>query len=867
MPPALALLLPPTLPPTVTVGPDDTLLVWTAEQAWHVDGDDLLSVTRWRERGAPSRVGAGGAVWEIGEGGVSRDGAVVLSKRVRDAVADGDTLWVLAGDEFHHLPQGTAFAAPGAQSVAVLPDGVAIGRRDAIDVRTREGALRCTAELGAQMEAGVAADGSWIAAVTRTKVLALVDATTCAVHAAITGVSGEPAFVGDRVYVVDGGRWASWSVPDLRPTGGRPLAPAPFDLRVEPGGASLVDADPAGTDEPGRLVRSPRGVVRAVAGPGGPGPRLRVHPRGVVAWDPSTGHDLGVPLPATPDHADVSADGRLAVTLTGDVVEAWATATGARLWTTTAPPAKGHPDRSIRVEGGAVVWRGRERLASWRASDGAPLWSARVEGFDGVRFIEVTTSEGTWRPHGPPGTLLAAPPFPGASPDLPAPAPGGPADDVLARLDVTDPAAPSPTRRLEVACGAQDLLVEVPALAEARRAWLAEACAPAEAPAGAPWPATARAPLAFAPPRPFPAPPEGEDIYVASVYGGLDLLGALAGPRPARLVIRWAVPEPAARRRPRTVEDARLALRDPRASVTMDLEPPPPAEGRATLQALDGPVLVEGTPAEVRRALARVGLERVDRPLPRRALAPRWRYVPPEPALGLVALGEGRVAVRTADHVAALGEDGRLLWSMRLQADELVATGGVLLARSRREVIAVDAATGARAWSIAKGQVHAASDGLAWVEDGDSSYLVDAATGTRRWDAPPGRGRFSGDALVVQVGGLACTRALADGAFRGCVVGAPDPVEVGLGDGTLRADGTAWVTDGWRLDAGVDPARDAVAGDGWAAVRLGSHGGDWVVVKRDGRLGRWLGPGEAAAAEGHDAYLVVDGGVQAWRVR
>jgi hypothetical protein len=49
--------------------------------------------------------------------------------------ADGGALWARVGDRVHHLPDGAAFPAAGAYSLAAVADGVALGRRGGIDVR------------------------------------------------------------------------------------------------------------------------------------------------------------------------------------------------------------------------------------------------------------------------------------------------------------------------------------------------------------------------------------------------------------------------------------------------------------------------------------------------------------------------------------------------------------------------------------------------------------------------------------------------------------------------------------------------------------------------------------------------------------
>lgn len=808
MSPALALLLPATLTPSVAVGPDGRLRLWTPELVWQVEGERLLSVHQWHKGGEPYQLSAGETVWEIDDEGVSRAGRRVFSGKVEHAEARGKKLWVLSEDRLIELPFGARMKVPEASRFALLPHGVALIDGDSVEVRNGLGGRRCSLPFDvSKWGTGIAAAGRWIAA-NAGEGLVLIDASTCAVRAAVPANWGQPGFAGDTLYVVGDDGWSSFSLPDLHPLSRRLRGLEPFDLRVGSESAEVVPADPAVKDEQSAVVSTPHGVVRLVTGPGGPGPRLRVHPQGVVAWDPDTGRDLGVPFQATPHLADVSPDGRLAITLAYGQLEAWETARGIRLWRSPAPAST--MDDMIRIEGGAVVWRSRREVGAWRATDGELLWILGEARLDGVGFVEVRSAAGTWRPWGPPGSLDVAPPFPAALPELPEPAPGLPGDDAIARLDLPLP-APAVDR--------------------------------------SPWPREANVPLALAPPQPFPNPPADPRQLTVLLHGNLEHLGALRGPQPEGLAFRLVVPVELAGRSHIELVQAERALGDRNAKVALEEAGGTTlAEGQGTLLAADGTRLAEGTPAELRRAFARVGLDLLETPLPRDSLPARWRYLPPEPALGLAALEGGGVALRTASTLAVLDADGRLVWSAPATLRSLFATAGVALGDSKRELLAFDTHTGAQRWSRNETLIFGAAEGLAWVEAASTREVIDVATGEVRWQAA-GSGMFRSDARVVggtvhtEAAGFSCRRKLGDGRFLGCARTASLPVP-----------------------SAMEAAEEEAKVGGWAPVRLGSAGGDWAVLNGKGQLELWLGPGEAPAAMGRDLFLIVDGGIQAWRV-
>lgn len=770
-------------------------------------------------------------------------------------------------------------AAPA--TPAALPDGTAVATPGGLDVRDSDGALRCSAHLAPGWTTHVASGSGALVATAQGGLLALIDARDCAVRAAVDTIDGTPVVVGDQVVVIAGWGWAIHQLSDLAPVGGWRPGGGRYDLDAHDG-LTLLDgrrawtadgptqmSPPPGDDLP-RLQPVAGGVVRLLRGPSGPGPRLRVHPQGVVAIDLSTGRDLGLPLPVPANAGATSADGRLAITRTGAHLDAWATATAEHRWGLDAPELI--EPVSLRVDSGGVIVRdSRGHLLALRATDGAVLLRAATVQIGELTLAELSSAAGTWRPEGPAGTLDAPPAWEGAEPALPAPSPGGLADDAFARLDLAGADDLSPRCDVDPA-----VLAPFPALLaleDARRAW---ACAPEPAPTMN-WPTAAGpAPAATRPVPLATLPHEGHTPAVVTVWGGPQDVAALGSSRPANLPIEWRKDDRELGRQrwgpSGSVEDeVRSLLHDPYVRAGPSFADPRPA-GSAELRAPDGTVLAQGTVADVRRALTGFALDQVSGRLPRAVASPRWRYAAPDPIEEVQALGGGEVAFHTQEAIGVLDARGRLRWNATFHADELERVGDLLLAtRLHQQTRAYDIQTGTVRWTRPALDWHH-TGALLWAWNTGDVGVV-AADGALRAPTDVERAALGAEEVRLRVGLLDCRRRAGDGAWRGCSYGSGGPDGLPLGDLRVEPDGSAWVArradgaEAWRLVVGAEPARLGAASGDRLIVPLGSWGGPWALLGRDGRLRQWLAPATDASIDGRDAFLVTDGAVVAWRTR
>lgn len=650
------------------------------------------------------------------------------------------------------------------------------------------------------------------------------------------------------------------------------------------GVARLLDATPS-------TVVSADGTpltVRLLSPPTRPDPLappralLRVAGSTVVAWDPVTGTDLGLPLPVQAQAGALSPDGRLASTWDGVTLAAWSTATAEPLW-----QARVGDFRQVHLAVGpsaVALGTGRD-VRLYDAQTGAWRWTVRAVAGPaaGARGLEVVVegAEATrWRSD---GSSEAPPPtWRGRTPTLAEPAPGPrPADDASARAELLRALrldAVGLVRAVDAGRGPETCSLRAGIL----RAWagtpdeqvrveaaLARSCAGVSRTSPFGWPAAA------VPVRPGPAwslpIPRGPAGPLEQLAAQVGVAGALVPGRPTLLLVgarrdlgllpqtlprgvdvRWVAPAGSeSTDQPADLFQALLwrgtTGMEPRAEVA----PPAAAAllahaGRAVVYTGEGRVLGSGRIPDLGPTWGGLlpwlyAQASGSGPLP--TLSPRWRFTPPSRVLALVADGAGGVVARTSLDLFALDAAGVLRWRVELPGEALHRLGddrllagaqdgswvelgladGRVLARSTL----TEPGTGRLAWA----------DGPVWVRRGEVLRVRGGAPGLL---GGPATTRVEAGVVWTQALGWSCGRALEGGRSAGCQPAKPVVTHAVL-------DGSG---DPWR--------RGSPAGERWTTPNVSPPGTGWAVGEARALLDLSGGAGELGVLVG------TDGGPRAW---
>lgn len=673
--------------------------------------------------------------------------------------------------------------------------------------------------------------------------------------------------------------------------------------------------DPRGV--PAIAARSPRRdppAVDAVYGGDPNGLALRRTARGVVLWSAADGRDRGVDLRFDPTAGAVALGGRVVVVRVEDRLEAWAPATGARLWTRPIAATE-------RVETAAIVY--------------GPVARVDVEG--GFELLDVVTGERVWGVrHGhlalTPGRVfdglvieaggathtLGAGPLAAPIPWVvatdrapPLPDVGAPTRDPMAALSALRVArganpfeeGPGDWTCAEIDARLASIDAVLPGLAAAvqapYRAWcgpLATAVLPVPPVPSVAWGSAGRADPPPAPPRrpvkgpalvglegrgvlfqdqgPVPLPMFAGRATLVTVSSSVEALRRWGLPDTIDILVSSPVAYEAQMRifwlgNTRSRYDGGAGVPSKKRVIYLDEDHTEEIRKTLDLQqddtllvSADGHELARGSLEEVAGAARGLALEGVEAPLPTKVLAPRFSWTSPVEIAGVTRLGGGGVLVRGQDVTARLDRDGRLAWRLDVALGSVESDPEAVVAASARGkgAVGLDLAAGRVLWRKGGVQVEASRRGRVVTraaDGGTRGQVLDARTGApvRSLERAPTSADIDGVTLIGRYGALECTTDLETGVVSSCGPATKGTREVSVGDLTLAVQERVLVAkraeaEVWRL-AGIASVQAFDARR--AIVTLGSIDGPQAIVGRDGRLAAWLPPYESIVV---DAPLV-----------